>query len=299
MIIHSSFIQSAYRFIDGGSQISDLLAGYIVGNGGTILRKAEITKFLFNAKSIMAVEVNHSEKIEGKYFISNIHPKTMLRLMGKAPIRPAYRKRITSLGDTHGVFSLYLAMKENAFEYINRNFYVFKSRNVWDARKYDQDGLPKGYMMHISPCSKSSTFADAVIINTYMNWCEVKPWEHTRVGQRGESYLAFKQQKAEKLLDLLEMDFPGIRGKIDSYYTSTPLTYRDYTGTHKGSIYGILKDYKNPMKTMILPKTNLPNLFLTGQNINIHGVVGVTIGSILTCSELIGIKPLMTKVLNA
>jgi all-trans-retinol 13,14-reductase len=299
MIIHSSFIESAYRFIDGGSQISDLLAGYITGHGGTILRKAEVTKFLFSSNSMVAVEVNHSENIEGKYFISNIHPKTMLRLMGKAPIRPAYRKRITSIEDTHGVFSLYLAMKENAFEYINSNYYVFKSRSVWDARKYAQDDLPKGYMMHISPGSKSSTYAEAVIINTYMNWNEVKPWEHTRVGQRGENYTAFKQQKAEKLLDQLEMDFPGIRGKISSFYTSTPLTYRDYTGTHKGSIYGILKDYNNPMKTMILPRTNLPNLFLTGQNINVHGVVGVTIGSILTCSELIGIQPLMAKLRNA
>jgi all-trans-retinol 13,14-reductase len=95
------------------------------------------------------------------------------------------------------------------------------------------------------------------------------------------------------------MDFPGIRGKVDSYYTSTPLTYRDYTGTHKGSIYGMQKDYNNPMKTMVLPRTNLPNLFLTGQNINVHGVVGVTIGSILTCSSLIGLQPLMTKLRNA
>ena len=136
MIIHSSFIESAYRFIDGGSQISDLLAGSIPENGGTILRKTEVTKFLCNTDSMTAVEVNHSEKIEGKYFISNIHPKTLLRLMGKAPIRPAYRKRIASIEDTDGVFSLYLAMKKNAFEYINSNYYVFKSRNVWNARKY-------------------------------------------------------------------------------------------------------------------------------------------------------------------
>ena len=187
----------------------------------------------------------------------------------------------------------------NTFSYINSNYYVFKSRNVWDVRKYFPDELPKGYMMHISPGSKSEKYTDAVIINTYMNWNEVKPWEHTRVGKRGESYMAFKKQKAEKLLELLEMDFPGIRGKVDSYYTSTPLTYRDYTGTHKGSIYGMQKDYNNPMKTMVLPRTNLPNLFLTGQNINVHGVVGVTIGSILTCSSLIGLQPLMTKLRNA
>jgi len=245
------------------------------------------------------VEVNHSEKIEGKYFISDIHPKTLLRLMGKAPIRPAYRKRIASIEETDGVFSLYMAMKKNSFEYINSNYYIVKSRNVWNARKYSPDGLPGGYMIHFSPGSKSAPYTNALIVNTYMKWNEVKPWEHTHTGQRGESYTAFKQMKAEKLLDLIEVDFPGIRGKIDSYYTSTPLTYRDYTGTYKGSMYGIRKDYNNPMKTMVLPRTHIPNLFLTGQNINVHGVVGVTIGSILTCSELLGIQPLMAKLHNA
>jgi len=39
----------------------------------------------------------------------------------------------------------------------------------------------------------------------------------------------------------------------------------------------------------------MPNLFLTGQNINIHGVMGVTFGSILTCGELIGSRYLLNK----
>jgi all-trans-retinol 13,14-reductase len=299
MIIHSSFIQSAYRFIDGGSQISDLLAGSILDNGGTIMRNTEATRFHCNTHSMTAVEVNFSEIIEGKYFISDIHPKTMLHLMGKAPIRPAYRKRITSTEDTCGVFTLYLSMKKNSFEYINSNYYVYHSRNLWYDPNYVPDDATKGYMIHISPGSQGDKYADAVIINTYMDWNEVKAWEHTHTGQRGENYSAFKQQKADKLLDRVEMDFPGIRAKIDSCYTSTPLTYRDYTGTYKGSVYGILKDYNNPMKTLLLPRTNLPNLFLTGQNINVHGVVGVTIGSILTCSELLGIQPLMAKLHNA
>jgi len=299
MIIHSSYIGSAYRFIDGGAQISDLLAGYIADNGGTILRKAEVTKFLFDTKSLKALEINHSDIIEGKYFISNIHPKTMFRLIDKAPIRPAYRKRITSIEDTYGIFSLYLAMKENAFEYINSNYYVFKTHNVWDGDDYTQENWPKGYMMHISPTSKSTTYTDAVIVNTYMNWNEVKPWEHTGTEQRGNDYKEFKRQKAEKLLDVVEKDFPGIRSKTKAYYSSTPLTYRDYIGTNKGSIYGLLKDYNNPLKTMIMPRTNVPNLFLTGQNINIHGVIGVTICSILTCAELVGTRRLLTKMRNA
>ena len=69
MIINSTYIESAYRFIDGGSQISDLLAAQIVQKGGTIMRNSEVTKFIFNSGLLKAVEINKSEKIEGKWFI--------------------------------------------------------------------------------------------------------------------------------------------------------------------------------------------------------------------------------------
>ncbi len=37
----------------------------------------------------------------------------------------------------------------------------------------------------------------------------------------------------------------------------------------------------------------IPNLFFTGQNINAHGMLGVAVGSIITCSELLGAENLI------
>jgi hypothetical protein len=42
------------------------------------------------------------------------------------------------------------------------------------------------------------------------------------------------------------------------------------------------------LKTIISPKTKISNLFLTGQSINMHGILGVTIGAFVTCSEILG-----------
>jgi all-trans-retinol 13,14-reductase len=299
LIIHSSYIGSAYRFVKGGSQISSLLESYISENGGTIMRQAEVTDFNFDNETLASVEINHSEKIEGKYFISNIHPKTLMKVARNAPFRPAFRKRVSGIEDTFSIFTLYLAMKKDAFEYLNTNYYVFKTDNVWEGTTYSSETWPRGYMMHISPKSEDEKYTDAIIVNTYMSWKDVTAWEDTTVEKRGDSYQEFKKQKAEKLLEMLEKDFPGIRSKTEAYYTSTPLTYRDYIGTHKGSIYGLLKDFNDPLRTMILPRTTVKNLFLTGQNINIHGVIGVTIGSILTCSELIGSAYLLKKMKEA
>jgi all-trans-retinol 13,14-reductase len=299
MIIHSSFISSAYRFIDGGSQISDLLARHISGNGGTIRRKAEVTDFIFDSGKIKAVKINGSEIIEADTFISNIHPKTLLQIAGNVPLRPAYRNRIESIEETTGAFTLYLSMKKNSFEYINRNFYVFKTGKVWEAIKYPSGKWPMGYMIHFSPSSESDKYTDSVIVNTYMKWEDVSAWEKTTVEKRGEEYREFKRSKAEKLLEVLETDFPGIKSKTEAYYTSTPLTYRDYIGTPTGSFYGMLKDFRDPLRSMVMPRTTIPNLLHTGQNINVHGVVGVTICSVLTCSELLGTQYLVEKMRKA
>jgi all-trans-retinol 13,14-reductase len=298
MVIHLSFINSAFRFVDGGSQVSDLLAGSIEAAGGTIMRNAEVTQLNFSSGSIESVTVNNTEFIEAKHFISNIHPARLLEMAPEAPFRPAYRNRVTGIEDTCGVFTLYLSMKPGAFPYRNRNYYVFKTEDVWGATDYTSSNWPLGYMLHFSPSSKSEEFATAIIVNTYLRWKDVEPWKDTMTGKRGKEYLEFKKEKAEKLLAMLESDFPGISNATAAYYTSTPLTYRDFIGSPTGSIYGLQKDFNNPLSTMVVPRTSIPNLLLTGQNINIHGVIGVTICSVLTCSALVGQKYLIGKMKN-
>ena len=129
-----------------------------------------------------------------------------------------------------------------------------------------------------------------------MNFSEVARWEDSRVGKRGEEYTSFKKEKAEKLLNELEKSFPGIRDNIDSWFTSTPLTYRDYTCTKEGSAYGILRDCNFPTQTLVSQRTKIPNLYLTGQNINSHGILGVTIGAIITCAEFLGINTIIKEI---
>ena len=299
MIIHSSFIGGAYRFIDGGAQISRMLSASVRKNGGEIFTMSKATRFIFNHEKLGAVEINHSDQIEGKYFVANIHPKRVLELVEGSQIRMTYRKRIASMEETCGMFSLYLSLYENTYRYKNYNLYHYDTEDYWETGNYDDHNWPPGFMVHFSPVSDHPEFTNSVIVNTYMKWDEVKHWENTTVENRGAEYKAFKQQKAEMLLNRVEEQLPGLKKSVRSWFTSTPLTYRDYIGSWEGSVYGIQRDYRNPLKTMILPKTHIPNLFLTGQNTGIHGVVGVTIGSVVTCSALLGMSYLLNKIRDA
>lgn len=299
LVIHSSYIEGAYRFLGGGSQLSDFLAESVTSMGGTILKKAEVTRVNYENQEVTSLEINHSEIIEAEHFISDIHPKTLLGLMDEKAFKPAYRHRIQSITETYGMFTLYLVMKKNAFRYINKNYFCYHVKDLWRDFHYTEEIWPGGYMVHFSPCEENMEYTDAIIVNTIMRWEEVAQWTNTTVENRGDDYKAFKQRKAELVMKDLEKDFPGINQAVKFIYTSSPLTYRDYTGTWEGSVYGIQKDYNSPLKTLVLPRTYLKNLLLTGQNINVHGVVGVTIGSFLTCSELLGKKYLMKKMYEA
>ena len=80
---------------------------------------------------------------------------------------------------------------------------------------------------------------------------------------------------------------------------STPLTWRDYNGVPEGSMYGIERNYQDSLLTTLLPVTKIPGFYFTGQNINIHGVLGVTIGAVLTCGEILGLEYLLNKIRKA
>lgn len=143
-----------------------------------------------------------------------------------------------------------------------------------------------------------------MIAITYMQYQDVDAWKDTfhttsEKEDRGPGYEKFKQEKAEKMLNQIGKIYPDIRQHIRSYHTSTPLTYRDYIGSYDGSLYGIAKDCHEPMRSFIAVRTKVPNLLFTGQNLHMHGVYGVSIGAIKTCSEILGQQYLLTKIHQA
>lgn len=298
-IINFSFIKSAWRLIDGSSQLAKLLARSIYASGGSIYRRKRVEKILVRDKLASGVLTDDGTVFRAKHIISNIHPALTMEMLDNTATKNAYSRRIMGMDNTIGMFTLYAVLKTGTQPYMNFNIYHYTSDDVWQGYDYNEDGWPPYIMAYTPAVSHGDDFADALIMITYMRYEEVKRWGHTRVENRGPDYLEFKHRKAEKMIDAIEERLPGIRSRIDKYYTSTPLTYRDYTGTKEGSSYGIIKDCNDPLRSLLMPKTRIPNLYLTGQNLNLHGILGVSVNALLTCSEFLGMEYLIDKVKNA
>jgi all-trans-retinol 13,14-reductase len=116
------------------------------------------------------------------------------------------------------------------------------------------------------------------------------------VGHRGEAYETWKQQMTEQVLSFMEKCHPGFRDQIDFVMASSPLTIRDYYGNKEGSNYGFLKDSHNIMLSQMSVFTKVKNLYLTGQNVNIHGLCGVSLTSIQTAEAFLEPNAIVRKI---
>lgn len=288
--IFDFYNQSAYRICGGSDTVAEALADTIYRYGGKVINRSKVTRIICNETQAVAVEINGKERLACNYVVSDAHPvRTMEMLTDTKLIRPAFRQRISQIPQTVGVFSLYLRFREHQVAYMNHNYFGYQQDTPWNCEHYTEKTWPKGFLyMHF--CTGAETlpqYASTGVVLSYMQMEEVEKWVGTHVGHRGKEYEDFKRQKAEKLLDVLNLHFPGIKESIESYYTSTPLTYLDYTGTERGSMYGNARDITMGPAGRVPHRTKIPNLFLTGQNINSHGMLGVLVGSIVASSELL------------
>lgn len=299
----NSYMQSAWRCEHGGSQIAKHLVKEIRTHGGKVFKYQEVDQFhISESKELMAVSTKSGETYKAQYFISNMEPKTTVDLIGKENIRKAYYNRIKAQENIISSFSIYVVFKEATVPYKNYNLYYSDSiDNIWNSQNYTQDSWPESYMVGMAEDPKNKGFAESLTSIAYMHFEEMKPWQNTfntvaKEQERGENYEKFKAKKVEDYLSVLEKKFPNLREYIKSIHTSTPLSYRDYIGNESGSMYGYVKDAAQPLKSFLAPKTKISNLLLTGQSVNMHGILGVTIGAVLTSSEILGLEYLMKKI---
>lgn len=297
-LIINSYIESAWRFVNGSSQVATYLAKSVRLLGGKVLRNSEVVTATILNKKISSVKLEDGTILEGNYIISSLHPIQTIRIMGEENFKPLYKKRVNNIQNSISSFGLNICFKENTFPYLNHNVYHFEDENVWAIDHYTEDSWPKGLFLCFHPLKNNTEYADGCSVLTYMHYEDVKKWDstfstHFKLKDRGESYEIFKAKYEEKLIISLEKLYPDIRNCIKSIHSFTPLTLRDYNAAPFGTMYGFQKDKRHPLQSYIHTKTNIKNLYLTGQNVNLHGVLGATISALITCFNFVESKKLL------
>ncbi len=291
--INDSFIRGAYRLDGGGSLIAEHLAADIEAMGGTIIKGKGVTSIKVDGDgAVEGVGIDGEEFIEAKWVISNAHPAHTVSLIEETPyLKKVFRSRIKNLKNTIGTFTANIRLKPDVVPYLNKNLYVYENADLWNYTAGKTDRMLVHYYRNDKGQGsriEGQVNCENMDLITPMDWSEVEKWADKPMGHRGDDYVEFKKKKTEECLRMAEKWVPELTADaIDRIFTSTPLTYKLYTNTTDGSSYGIRKDFESPMTTVLTPRTPIKNLLLTGQNLNLHGVLGVSMTALFTCREII------------
>ncbi|MGM9741799.1 MAG: phytoene desaturase family protein [Candidatus Cryptobacteroides sp.] len=295
--IHSSFISSSWRLgqpgsengPEGGAMIVSSLAESVRRMGGEILTRTEALRILTDGMDkVTGVEARRpggeTVVIPADIVISDAHPSLTISLVDDCrAMRRIYRSRMTALCNTGGMFTANIALKPGAMPYLNRNVFVHRDNaDLWEPA--GKDG--RSIMIHFA-CPAPGGSATSVDILSPVSACI-----------RDEGYGERKASMASECISLASNALPGLEEAVSDVWTSTPSTWESYTGTPGGSAYGAAKDCRNPMATVLSPRTPLRNLFMTGQSLNLHGLLGVSMTSAMACGAVIGMETIANEILT-
>lgn len=298
-IIYVLYISGQDRFIGGSKQLSDALEQLILKSGGRILANEQVSRINVNNEHYCTcVDTVNDNSYSADYYISAIHPQSLVNLMAQGGLSKAYKMRIASLPNTYSAFIVYIKFRPNTFPYINHTCYFQEKYGIaWQHGEYDpaDDNWPHGFM-YVTPAEEQTDYATKMTIICLMPFSVVKQWQNTRTGHRGKDYMQWKHRNVERILNRMDQLHPSFRETIDQLWSSSPLTIRDYYGQPEGALYGIQKDCNEIMMSRLTIGTKVKNLLLTGQNIYLHGFCGVQLTAIKTVETLIGQNEIVKKI---
>lgn len=296
-IITALYINGASRFVGGSDRFANLLASVITEAGGTVVTNDGVEWIEVNQRHVDYVRTRQGKQYQGDYYISAIHPCTMLRLMPEKAFPKAYRDRLNEIPNSYSAFSVYIKLKPNTFKYINHSeYYMTKYADIWNFGEHHEACWPLGFLFMTPPEDNQGEYSNKALVTAPMLFDEVEKWVDTTVGHRGADYEAWKEDRTQRLLVCIEEIHPGFKACIDKINASSPLTIRDFYGVKDGALSGYSKDYKNLVFSQVPVVTKVDNLLLTGQNNNLHGFCGVPLTAINTAEAILGRNYVLDKI---
>jgi phytoene dehydrogenase-like protein len=298
-VIARHYLNGAW-YPDGGAGEIAVATGAIIRNaGGELLANHEVTGILLEDNRAVGVQVNikrgkqgSSAEFRAPVIVSDAGAwNTFARLVPNASL--PFRDELKSPPAGFEVVELFLGLRSDP------RVLGFKGENHWIFSSFDHDAMfaqrdqlldGAAAMAYLSfPSLKDSRarrHTAEIIAPLSCRALEAfrkEPWR-----RRGVDYEAAKGRMVEALLDFIERHHPGFRDLVEYSELSTPLTFEHFTAAPAGAVYGVPGTPERYGKPWLAPRTAIPNLFLTGSDAALPGIMGALMGGILTASALLG-----------
>lgn len=285
-------IDGSSMFASGSQRMADALAGVIRDAGGEIVTGCEVERVVVAERRAVAVETVEGRRFEADQFVWAVDPRQLVEKASGGTFPQSFCNRVKEATYSYSAFKLYLKLGHGMISYTKHPMYFFNGddeRGAWNAADVPIGDWPRCAMAVMGGeqgTVNGEQTAETMTVVAPMSYDWFGQWSDSVVGHRPEDYYLFKKKLEQKLFALLRRYMPELEGSVESVFSSTPLTIRDYNGIHRGSMYGFHKDCNHIMYTKMSVNTKVGNLFMTGQSVNLHGMCGVAITSVMAAEAI-------------
>ena len=308
-IVAQHYFEGAYYPVGGAGRIAEAVAPLIEAAGGKVLINAEVTEIVVESRRATGVRMADGTVLRAPIVISDAG---MLNTFGHlVPRDVAARYHVfpppRTVGPSIAHLCLYIGLKQTAEDLglptANLWIYPNERHEQTYARVLKDPEGSLGVAFISFPSAKDPDFSrrhpgrSTIDVVTLVSYDVFSRWTESRWKRRPEDYAALKAALAERLLALVYRHVPQVEGKIDTYELSTPLTTQHFASYARGELYGLEHTPARFRESLLRPRTPIPGLFLTGQDITTCGVGGALMGAVLAASAILR-RDLMSRIMR-
>lgn len=309
-MVAKHYFRGGFYPIGGSGRMAETIIPVIESTGGKVYSNAGVDEIIIEDNKAVGVRMEDGKEIFADLIISNagimntyghLLPKQVSKNLGLDEL-------LNNVHPSASHVSLYIGCKHTAEELglQKANYWIYPDnydhdQTVENYLKDPSSDLPVVYVSF--PGAKDPDFTNRFPGRTTMEIITIAPYEHfekwekERWKKRGEEYEAYKEEISQRLLEQLYRFEPQLRGKIDYYELSSPLSTRHFVNYQQGEIYGIDHSPERFEQKFLRPRTPIKGLYLTGQDIVTAGIGGALFSGVITASSILK-KNVIGKVMN-
>lgn len=303
----SSFVMHAgvaKHYLDGGnypigdsSKITESILPVIREAGGDIFVNSGVKKILIDKNRAHGVVLESGDEIYAPLVISSAGVMNTYNKLVDSFSKPALTNNLSKVTKTHGHLCNYIGLKGSPEELglTTTNFWLYPSydhdKNVDDFLQNQSNPFPVLYLSFPSvkdpeklKYSPNRTTMEAITLAPF-EW--FKKWESQPWKNRGAEYESLKELICQRMFEQIYQHLPQLKGRVDYYELSTPLSTKEMMNYDKGELYGLEHSPSRFRQRWLRPQTPFKGLFLTGQDITTVGLTGALFAGLLTCSSIL------------
>ena len=304
--IHASilnhFIEGGFYPVGGCGCIAENIIPIIEDTGGRVLVNAPVTKILIDSNKAYGIQVKDQE-IHAPIIVSNtgIRNTYWSLLPTSVPLSVSnYFDDVLNTISSNLTYNFLFVGFDTDSESLglnSSNIYCWPEESFDDCvNKYEKEPYSGTYLPPMFIASNSAKDSSWNKRYPGKSTVCVISWSNTDIfnssgepnKNRETEYINNKKCIENMMWKVLLKHFPKCKDHIKYTSTATGESVKYYLGSFYGECYGLDATTKRFNFFNMKPKTNIKNLYLTGQDIVTTGFAGAMTAGILTASDILG-----------